>query len=791
MAAILALLSLAPAIFPYGGRMVTRGDFMEQQIPFILETKRMLASGTPFWDWNTFLGENFFGAYSFYTIGSPFVWLLLPLPEWAIPFGISVAAILKHVVAALTAYLYLRRFVRECRWAQMGALLYAFSSYSAINTQFYHFMDVVAVFPLLLAGLENAFSSRRRFGALALACGLNAMVNYYFFWGSVLFVALYAAVRVFSQDWRAKLRRGRKAALWQCFSVMFECGLGCLLAAWILLPAGWAMLGISRTDAIAQLSLGESYTWSNTLERIRALWMPIESGVLHAFFGDASSWSSIAAFLPMFGCTLVLWHFLSVRKSWLHALLPLLAIISVWPFFNRMFVLGSNIFYTRWWYALVLMLCIPTAQAMERLQAKHSGDLRRLTLALWLTAAVVCALTLPFMLPEAFVERAAGSSRRWLAWLGNALRQNATGIGYAGDAFRAFAWGLTGFILMCMWLATRRASIGRQRLLGLLLGVCVALNYAGFIAMNDALVPLDGGSGLSTGVDYYAGHMLLAQRPAFTGTTYTHRVDAPRKIRNYGMLINQPSITSFHSLRSAYLKEFVFLSGFGYDESPDAVPPDATSGPIRALLGVQTYYNYDEEHFPGAPDGFVYTGKVGEVSVYENPNALPLGFAYDRYINTDHYPVDQNNFSELMLSAAVMRNHMLYGLWDVMTEVEKGEPLPTWQEAAAQRKAQGCYDISATPGGLTAKIDLDKEKLVCFTVQYDKGWSATVNGQAVSVYRVNMGMIGLRVPEGRANQIALTFRVRGLRQGIWVSVGAALLLLGICLYLRRRRRATF
>ena len=126
LSAVVALLALLPAILPFGGRFVTRGDYLEQQIPFILETRRVLLSGEPFWSWNTFLGANFVGSYSFYTLGSPFVWPLVLLPEAAVPFGISVMAVLKHAVCGLTAFLYLRRMVREERAALAGALLYAF-----------------------------------------------------------------------------------------------------------------------------------------------------------------------------------------------------------------------------------------------------------------------------------------------------------------------------------------------------------------------------------------------------------------------------------------------------------------------------------------------------------------------------------------------------------------------------------------------------------------------------------------------------------------------------------------
>lgn len=73
LGAFLALLALTPAILPYGGRFVTRGDFIEQQLPFILETRRILRSGLNSYSFNTFLGAPAVGSYAFYTLGSVFV----------------------------------------------------------------------------------------------------------------------------------------------------------------------------------------------------------------------------------------------------------------------------------------------------------------------------------------------------------------------------------------------------------------------------------------------------------------------------------------------------------------------------------------------------------------------------------------------------------------------------------------------------------------------------------------------------------------------------------------------
>ena len=199
LGAMLALFALAPANLPYGGRFVTRGDFIEQQLPFILETRRILRGGLNSYSFFTFLGAPAVGSYAFYTLGSVFVWLLALLPTALIPYGISVMAILKHAVCATTSFCYLRRMMKNERLALLGSVLYTFSSFTLVNTQFYHFTEVIAFFPLILLGMEMVMSDRPHFGALALFCGLNTLTNYYFMLSSALLDALYFVFRFFRE----------------------------------------------------------------------------------------------------------------------------------------------------------------------------------------------------------------------------------------------------------------------------------------------------------------------------------------------------------------------------------------------------------------------------------------------------------------------------------------------------------------------------------------------------------------------------------------------------------------
>ncbi|MFR2151381.1 MAG: hypothetical protein ACLS7Z_13210 [Christensenellales bacterium] len=82
--------------------------------------------------------------------------------------------------------------------------------------------------------------------------------------------------------------------------------------------------------------------------------MPIESNVVHAYYGDAPSWASTAAYLPLFGLTGAVSAFAQKKSRWLRGLLLALAVCCVMPVLCGAFALETNIA-TRWWYGVALM----------------------------------------------------------------------------------------------------------------------------------------------------------------------------------------------------------------------------------------------------------------------------------------------------------------------------------------------------------------------------------------------------------------------------------------------------
>ena len=85
-----------------------------------------------------------------------------------------------------------------------------------------------------------------------------------------------------------------------------------------------------------------------------------------------------------------------------------------------------------------------------------------------------------------------------------------------------------------------------------------------------------------------------------------------------------------------------------------------------------------------------------------------------------------------------------------------------------------CSSFAYDNTGFTAIFTAEKERLVFFSVPYEKGWSAQVNGEDAEILQVNIGFMAVRVPAGEST-IRFTYYTPGLNMGLAMTgVGFAL-----------------
>ena len=382
-------------------------------------------------------------------------------------------------------------------------------------------------------------------------------------------------------------------------------------------------------------------------------------------------------------------------------------------------------------------------------------------------------LTVPFLLPEhalaALPERIA-----------QVIRNRRTGA-YAGDALRALSIGLSllgaaGMLLLIL---------KKPRFAPALAVVCLiaCAQYALYIAVGDREI-LSGGETPGSGVytlDQIAEPTLSALNLEETGEY--KRIDYGKRLRNYGLIRGCSSLTCFSSLRTSTVGRFVEMAGFGYGESTTVSPPDSQAA-LRALLSVTEYHQFNEDD--GVPEGFVYDREENGFAVYTNPNAVPMGFLQTVVTGTHHQRMDSETIGTVLLAAAALGDAEL-ARFEGRLQVLDVHAIPNWQESAARLRENACDRFETRADGFDAHIDAKEAGLVVFTIPHDKGFTATVDGQAAEIIPCDVSFMAVWVEPGE-HEIAFTYRTRMLRPGLLMSALAAAVLAGYAALAWKARR---
>ncbi len=160
-AAILLSVYAANGLYPFGTNTISWCDMNQQVIPFLLDLKNIFAGKADlFLNLENAGGMSFWGVFLFF-ISSPFSFLVLAVPAGQIYLFVNILLLLKIMTCAFTAELWLRRTFPALDAAQVTAIstMYAFSGYAMLYAQNIVWLDIMALFPLLMLGLLRLTSN--------------------------------------------------------------------------------------------------------------------------------------------------------------------------------------------------------------------------------------------------------------------------------------------------------------------------------------------------------------------------------------------------------------------------------------------------------------------------------------------------------------------------------------------------------------------------------------------------------------------------------------------------------
>ncbi len=763
----LSALVFLPFMAVDGGRFLFYGDFNVQQVPFYRLAHDAVRAGQIGWNQHTDLGVNFVGSYSFYLLGSPFFWLTIPFPSEWMQFMMGPLFMLKFACASLTGYVYLHRYTKTPDTALIGSLLYAFSGFSIYNIFFNHFHEAIVFFPLLLAALDEYMATRRR-GLFALAVAGCCLVNYYFFVGQVTFTLIYFFLRMLWGDWRLSLRDFLFLAL--------EAVLGVGISCCLLVPSILAVLQNTRTSNIINGWNAVLYNKNQRyLHILECFFFPPDLPARPNFTPDSESrWASLGAWLPLFSMSGVIGWLQLRRKHWLKKLLWVLFLMALVPGLNSAFQMMNSAYYARWFYMLTLVMALATVMALEEARVDWKRAITW-TLSITLAIAAVVGFTPVSETVDGEKEVSFG------------LMQYPTRF-WSYVAVSLLSLG----VLVYLFTFRRGSRKAFQR--GAMWGLsAVSVLYSlFFIALG------------KTQSDYTWDHLIPYSLNGGAGVDLPDlqecRSDFYESTDNAGMFWKVPTIQAFHSIVPGSVMEFYSSIGVQRDV---ASRPEVSHYGLRGLTSVHWLFDddHDSDFFAGeesddpAMPGWAYYGNANGFDIWENQYYIPMGFSYDYYLTrseyeqlskgTDSAPGDREL---LMLRALVLEDQdaeKYSGLLAHLPEENRTCSQEFYYNDCLDRAASACQSFQYTGSGFSATLDTNTEELVFFSVPYEAGWSAKVNGEPTEIVRANVGFMAVVAPVGEQVQIEFTYRTPGLMAGVVATVASAGLL-AVYLVLARR-----
>lgn len=754
LCALTAAIFFLPFYIIDGGFFHYAGDFNSQQISFYRYMNGFIkGAGYPdgmagaarsTFSWATDLGSGAMNAYSFYLYGSPFFWLSLIFPQNWLPYLMVPLLVLKFAVAGGGAYRYLCRYVRRSDYAVLGACLYAFSGFSIYNVFFNHFIDVVALFPWMLWALdETLYEQEEHYGLFAFWVGVNLLNNYFFFIGQVLFLVIYFICKLTTKDFPMNVRLFVRLA--------FESLLGAALGFVLLWPA---VLSILQNPRTIDLSSGWGFlTYSKVQQYLAILlsWiLPPDSPYITSIWSEGIiKWTSMSAYLPLCSLAGAMAYWRARKGDSKKRIVATCAIFALVPVLNSAFYALNSSYYARWYYMPVLILCAMTASALESPDISADELDAPVRGIGWLMVA-----TLAF----ALVPVQDGDTKEWS--LG--VLQN------PGQYAAVLSFGIGGLILyrlLCRRWRGSRAFARRMTAVVLAFACAFSMVHIGIGKFGQWHTDSDL-------VEQYTSAIKLKDDLP----EGDWRVDTYKTHDNLGLWLDKSSLQYFGSTAAPSILSFYPALGVKRDVRSE---PDISNYALRGLLSVKyliTTPEKQEDFLAAVDDGWSYYDTKDGFMLYENENYVPMGFTYDYYITEESYETTvKNTRANLLMRALVLSEE------DAETYGKYLEKLPdaklddlwydTYVSDCADRRASACSSFQMTNSGFHAEITLKKDDLVFFSVPYDDGFTAYVNGEETEVIRVDEGLMAVLAPAGE-NTIDFVYQADGYSLASKVSLAA-------------------
>ena len=721
----IAFISFIYFIVKSDGFFVLTNDFNDQQIPFTIGLHNALMDGgISGFSWDMDLGTSTLDAFSFYELGSPFFWLSMLFPANSFPYIVGWLFMLKFAFAGMTSCLYIRRFLSDSRLTILGSVLYAFSGFSMANMLFYHFHDPIILFPLLLIGLEEK-KKKNNIKLFIFTIFLNCIVNYFFFIGEVVFLVIYYLFRFFTKDVKALLVDALKCV---------GCGIvGAGMASFVCVPSILFVMGNPRVGSIYGLKSLLFNSIDVYLYILKTLFLPAEPFTyISAVY--SSNFASYSFYIPLIGFVYCFAYIIK-NRDWLSRIIVFCLVGSFIPLISEMFFLYSA-GQMRWWYMLTLMVALATVKYLEQIEIKS------LTIGTILQLLIIIITGISIYIFDGVVGK-----YRFLLII---------------------AIALSGTIISYIYAI--RFSKYRKIMLS-------AVSFLSIVLLTNMIHTYRNSSWMT----YYDYRLRYEVAKELSIPDEQYRFNDTMNL--ISMMAHVAGFTNQSSTDTNSIRDFEAL--FDFYDPVSAIPKNGIPG-LAELLGGKYYLAFE----PGEDDTVQeFCTDFGTMYLRER-EACPIGYAVDSYITTNELMqigVDERAIA-LLDSVVLDENQLTDDIKSILvfTRAGKVDFSKSVFKYVDEHTEGAVKNFNKDGHGFRCLTDYAEDMYVYFTVPFDDGWSAYIDGNMTQIIETG-GMMMIKVPAG-VHKVDFKYYTPGLKMGIvfsLISWGIFVILILLRIYINR------
>ncbi len=721
--------------------------------------------GIPKWSFNQGMGQTILGVVNF----DPFLLVFYLLGRDNVAYGIVYVEVLKIILAGIFFYLYLRVLELSTYSALVGGLLYGFTGYMILGGGWYIFSYDALCISLLLYSFEKLFKENVWY-LLPIPIALMGSYQPFHLYLYAVLLFVYGLVRyVDEKEWNLK---GLAVFYVKVASIYL---LGIALSSIFFFANVLQLLQGPRAGGEAsyfqKLSSQPIFGLAPAVQYISVVLRSYSSDLLgtgNFFKGWGNYLESPLTYCGLLSLLLAPQFFVFQdrrRRIIFSVALVLCMIPLLFPFFRYVFWGFTGDYFRVLSFFITLGLLYLSLRSLSNIDNRNALDINILVASLIVALGI---LYIPFDQKNQIIDQSVRIAATIFLVIYAILL-----VVMRLRTYKAYAQVFL-LVVLCMELAYFSSITVNKRDVLTSIELHQKMGYNDYT--NEAVAFIDSidRGFFRVNKDYFSG-------PAMHGSLN----DA--KIQRYR------GTTSYHSFNQKYYIEFLQAVGVVRvgNEHDSRWAIGLTNRPLLQIMGSVKYSltKRQDDYLLGR--GYDYLNTFGNVRAYRSRYALPLGFTYDTYITES----DFSTLSPLQKDVALLRGFVIrneqrtkfegfrpVNIADTgkgYTFGDLGRDVQTLRQDTLMISEHGQNVIKGT-------IHLDKQKMLFFSIPYDKGWSARVDGKKAPLELVNIGFTGLLLDKG-THSVELEYQPPYLAAGAVVSV-ISLLIYGVLVFLSLRSR---